>query len=621
MKNFIKKTGIITLGITIAFIAWVSIQLVYGWAGPTTNPPNNNLPIPIITGRSVINPASIQEKSIGNFTVGGIFQVVYDAIFQEFVGIGTNTPIEKLHLKDGNFLLTFDSSNLNNLTQAGVINNTLPDDFLSNARGVYVSGKYAYIIKGDKETTYTNGGLTIIDISNPSNPIYVGSVKSSSYLWFPSDVQVVGKYAYVTAFRSNSLTIIDVSNPSNPVIVGWYKNSTNLDGARYLKIVGKYAYVTASAMGLSIIDISNPANPTFIKRYSTGIIVTAGVYVSSNYAYVTSSDQDKLVKINISDPLNPFWVGEYQSSTYLDGAWGVYVSGNYAYVTAQTSDRLTILDVSGNNPIFVSSYQNNTYLDLARGIQVSGKYAYIGSPNQDYLTIFDISNPNDIKLVSVYKDYPRTGNLSGIFVSGKYIYIPAQTDVTVSPNTGYLTILDPGIDAPSATIGNISASQINVSDNMDIGNNLNVTNGVNVGPVGIKSDGNLSISGRTSYLGGTVGIGTTNTNYQFEVVGGPTETAGGLVIEIRTSDPTCDTSAAGRMWLRTDIAVSLPGIGLRVCDGTNIISIFGESPTISSLRITRGGIVYGIVLVDPSDLNASKLRINTNSGVRALKKI
>jgi hypothetical protein len=41
-----------------------------------------------------------------------------------------------------------------------------------------------------------------------------------------------------------------------------------------------------------------------------------------------------------------------------------------------------------------------------------------------------------------------------------------------------------GIDAPAATIGDISASTIEVTENVDVGNNLYVRNAVNVGPGG-----------------------------------------------------------------------------------------------------------------------------------------
>jgi len=62
--------------------------------------------------------------------------------------------------------------------------------------------------------------------------------------------------------------------------------------------------------------------------------------------------------------------------------------------------------------------------------------------------------------------------------------------------------------------------------------------------------------------------------------------------------------------------------GLRIYDGTSNIAIACEpAGTLTSpLRIFKGSTIYGIVLVDASDPNASKIRIQTSSGIKALRK-
>jgi hypothetical protein len=63
-------------------------------------------------------------------------------------------------------------------------------------------------------------------------------------------------------------------------------------------------------------------------------------------------------------------------------------------------------------------------------------------------------------------------------------------------------------------------------------------------------------------------------------------------------------------------------IGLRVYDGSATIKIACEKGDANSpLRIAKNGVVYGIVLVDPSDAHASGIRIQTISGVKALRKL
>ncbi|MDH5661641.1 MAG: hypothetical protein OEY92_01460 [Elusimicrobiota bacterium] len=63
-------------------------------------------------------------------------------------------------------------------------------------------------------------------------------------------------------------------------------------------------------------------------------------------------------------------------------------------------------------------------------------------------------------------------------------------------------------------------------------------------------------------------------------------------------------------------------IGLRVYNGTEIVYIAAEpaGTLTSSLRIAKNGVIYGIVLVDPGDANDSGLRIQTSSGIKALRK-
>ena len=63
-------------------------------------------------------------------------------------------------------------------------------------------------------------------------------------------------------------------------------------------------------------------------------------------------------------------------------------------------------------------------------------------------------------------------------------------------------------------------------------------------------------------------------------------------------------------------------IGLRVFDGTQTVSIAVEplGTLTSPLRIAKDGVIYGIALVDPGDPNESGIRINTSSGIKALRK-
>lgn len=64
-------------------------------------------------------------------------------------------------------------------------------------------------------------------------------------------------------------------------------------------------------------------------------------------------------------------------------------------------------------------------------------------------------------------------------------------------------------------------------------------------------------------------------------------------------------------------------IGLRAYDGTRVVKIACEpAGNLSSpFRVNKNGTTYAIVLVDPADPRASRVRIKTNSGIKALAKL
>ncbi|MCA2682545.1 MAG: hypothetical protein IM501_01110 [Microcystis sp. M046S2] len=159
-------------------------------------------------------------------------------------------------------------------------------DYLSYAHGVTVVGNYAYAV-GDT--------LEIIDISNPSNPVFKGNYD----IYSGQDVQIVGNYAYV-ADSWSGLQIIDISNPAAPTLKGNYGTSGT---ARDVQIVGNYAYVADLDSGLQIIDIINPAAPTFKGNYDTSGYAY-GVQIVGNYAYVADYEGGLQI-LDVSDFTNP----------------------------------------------------------------------------------------------------------------------------------------------------------------------------------------------------------------------------------------------------------------------------------------------------------------------------
>jgi len=267
------------------------------------------------------------------------------------------------------------------------------------ARGVYVSGNYAYVADG-------SSGLAVIDISNPTNPGTPVYAEMFEYTFGDArGVYVSGNYAYVADYGMG-LAFIDISNPTNPVL-DYFKETTGYAYEVYKS--GNYAYVADGASGLAVFDISDYWATT---KYEDTTGYARGVYVSGNYAYVADWTSG-LAVIDISNPTNP-GTPVYEDTTGY--ARGVYVSGDYAYVADWTSG-LAVIDISDPTNPGTPVYEDTT--GTAFGVYVSGDYAYVAD-GASGLAVISISNPTNPG-TPVYED--TTGHAYEVYVSGDYAYM------------------------------------------------------------------------------------------------------------------------------------------------------------------------------------------------------
>ena len=425
-----------------------------------------------------------------------------DNIFTDDVGIGVSSADAKLHVEGGNILQEISSN-------PAIVGSVYNATNLNGACSVAVSGKYAYV------PTYNSAYLNVIDISDPALPVLEGSVYDATNLNGGYTLAVAGKYVYVASYSTDRLTVVDVSNANSPSVVGSVYDATYLNTATKVFISGQYAYVTTNQTDrLTVVDISDPTSPSVAGSVynATQLNQTKGLYVQGDYAYVAAVSADRLAVVDISDPTSPSIVTSLYDGTNFNGINDIYVSGRYLYLTAYYGSRLTVVDISDpDSPSVVGSVQDTTNLFGAYGLYVSGKYAYATSYSNDRVTIIDVSDPTSPSVVGSITDTQLDAPYS-IYVSGKYAYVACL-------DADRLTIVDLfGIDASSANIGDISASSINVGEDMDIGQGLYVRSGVNVGIGGIKTDGELSC-GDESKLMDKVGINISDPPYDLSIDG------------------------------------------------------------------------------------------------------
>ena len=242
-------------------------------------------------------------------------------------------------------------------------------DTPGDARDIVIIGDLAYIADGE-------GGLRIIDISDPENPVEIGFFDTPGTAY---EVEIDGNYAYV-ADGEGGLQVIDISDPENPEEVAFLDLPTDALG---LTIVGDFAYVACAESGLHIIDISDPANPREVGDIDTpGIAQT--VKVIGDYAYVADGEGGLRI-IDVTNPANPFEIGFYDTGGFTSD---VFIVGNYAFV-ADGEGGLKVIDITDpENPLLAGVEDTAGF---ASGIIIDGDLAYVADSESGIL-IFDVSN-------------------------------------------------------------------------------------------------------------------------------------------------------------------------------------------------------------------------------------
>jgi VCBS repeat-containing protein len=318
----------------------------------------------------------------------------------------------------------------------------------SNTLSVFVAGNYAYV------TTY-QGSLEIVDISDPSKPVAVGSYAGLNATTL-NDVVAEGTNAYVT--DASGLEIFDVSNPASPVLIGSLPSGLNS-----VFVSGNYAYVGDSFNhAVRLVNISDPSTPTVVSSITIpselGPGSPLGFALSGNYLYVADFSPGIDV-IDVTDPAHPALVttfsnlnphahvgpGETSSPTALA------ISGNYLYVADQDTGLYVLNIANPAAPVEVSSYDPGGAGNHYMGIQVEGTFAYVTDASGKLIEL-DISDPTHPTLLG---SYGIGGSPNGLSVSGDYAYVANDTlglaDVKIGPWSILSNPADVNESAGSAT--------------------------------------------------------------------------------------------------------------------------------------------------------------------------
>ena len=260
-------------------------------------------------------------------------------------------------------------------------------------------------------------------------------------------VAVSGDYAIMVRQGGTDFAVIDISNTSAPSLVGSLTLAGNPLG---VFISGNYAYVTSTnnAQELIIIDISTPSAPVTVGTYNgAGNSNGRSVFVSGNYAYLARQGGTDFEIIDISTPASPTLTG---SLTLAGVALDVVVSGNYAYVASSSNgSELQAIDISTPSAPTLADTINFAGNANALTVAIEGNTVFAGQG--DNLRAVDVSTPTAMTLLGSYDATDTINDVSLNFANGgTYAFL------ATSANASEFQIVDVSTPAAMTLLGSIN---------------------------------------------------------------------------------------------------------------------------------------------------------------------
>lgn len=186
-------------------------------------------------------------------------------------------------------------------------------------RHLAVRGTVLYVVD--------EAGLRLLDISDPSQPVNLGQVRTDQENESSVEVALSGRLAFLAVARSG-MVVIDVSDPSHPLRVGAYQTGRFVHG---VAAAGERAYVLYGEDGIDVVQVV-PELPGGVSLTRLGYWDTPGAATSlsldGSLAYV-ADDGGGVQVVDVSDASQPAVLARVDTPGQ---AWQAVVAGDYVLV-------------------------------------------------------------------------------------------------------------------------------------------------------------------------------------------------------------------------------------------------------------------------------------------------
>lgn len=231
--------------------------------------------------------------------------------------------------------------------------------------------------------TYPCNGIDLLAIIDAAT-LSGNTQAEGSDIWGWTDPTNGNEYAIIG--MTNSTAFVNVTNPINPIFLGRLNTNSGSSFWRDVKVYNNHAFIVADNVGphgMQVFDLTRLRNVTNAPENFTADAIYTGVGSCHNIvineseavAYLvgcTSTNGGGPIFVDISNPLNPTFLGNYTAGGYSHDAQVVTYNGpdtehigKEIYVGSNgNSDKVVILDVTDKTnviPISEFSYPQIAY--------------------------------------------------------------------------------------------------------------------------------------------------------------------------------------------------------------------------------------------------------------------
>ncbi len=337
----------------------------------------------------------------------------------------------------------------------------------TTSNGNIIAGANTLTPTVDAEGTYTltlqGNGCTVTATTLVSNNLDVLNFEGNlSYNQALSDIwgyTAPNGDEYALVGTSNGVSIVDVSDPANPVEVQFVDRQGLSSIWWDLKTCGEYAYFItedSNPGGLHIIDLSNLPNaaPLSVTQLGIGLRNSHNIFIDENcigYIFGASNENasNGTVIIDIAaNPTDPPVLGIYNQEYVHDG----FVQDNILYSAEIYAGQLAIIDVSNPaNPVVLGTVTTPTNFAHQVWVTPDNTTAFVlDEVGNAVVAVYDVSNPSNITLLDAWNDGTGAIMHNAFWVDGGFL--------TVSHYTSGTTVLDVSVPNVVIPVGNYDTS-------------------------------------------------------------------------------------------------------------------------------------------------------------------